>query len=213
MKKIGDYQAVLLPATYFGPIHYFAVIKQARAFIIESEEHYMKQTWRNRCAVLTANGVLSLTIPVIKVDGNHTKIKDVLVSYREKWQLIHWRTIASAYRNTPFFLYYADELESILFSNEERLFDFNFRLTTNLLKMLHISTQISFTGKYEALPAADTLDLRGEFTPKNKSLPHFPVYMQPFSERHGFVPGLSIIDLLFNLGPDAGDYLKRLCTL
>lgn len=213
MKNICDYQSVLLPATYFGPIHYFAVISQTRTVIIESEEHYIKQTWRNRCVVLTANGVFSLTIPVIRAEGNHTKIKDILISNREKWQLIHWRTIASAYRNTPYFLYYADELESILFSNEERLFDFNLRLTEPLLKMLHINAQITMTGKYEAIPDGDILDLRGYFTPKKKLLPHFPVYMQAFSERHGFAPGLSIIDLLFNLGPDAGDYLKRLYTL
>jgi hypothetical protein len=213
MKNICDHQSVLLPATYFGPIHYFSVVSQTRTVIIESEEHYIKQTWRNRCVVLTANGVFSLTIPVIRVDGNHTKIKDILISYREKWQQVHWRTIVSAYRNTPYFLYYADELESILFSNEERLFDFNLRLTEALLKMLNISVLISITAKYEAIPPGDILDLRGDFTPKKNLLSHFPVYMQAFGDRYGFVPGLSIIDLLFNLGPDAGDYLKRLDTL
>lgn len=213
MKNISDHQSVLLPATYFGPIHYFAVVRQARKVIIEREEHYIKQTWRNRCMILTANGVYPLTIPVIKVHGNPTKINDIPISYREKWQLIHWRTIASAYRNAPYFLYYADELENILFSNEERLFDFNLRLTETLLKMLHITVQISITRKYEANPPGNILDLRGQFTPKKTLVPHFPVYMQVFGERHGFVPGLSIIDLLFNLGPAAGDYLKRLDTL
>jgi hypothetical protein len=203
-------QSLLMPATYFGPVHYFVALSQAKHVIIEQNEHYLKQTWRNRCKILTANGVFSLTIPVIKVDGNHTKIKDILISYRERWQQIHWRAITSAYKNSPFFLFYADELGSILFSNEEKLFDFNMKLTKMLLKMLKINVLISVTQNYDKMPNSDFLDLRLHFSPKNPFQFEFPFYNQVFTERHGFIPGLSIIDLIFNLGPDAPGYLNRL---
>jgi len=213
MNRIYDHQSVLLPAAYIGPIHYFALVRQARTVFIESGEHYIKQTWRNRCLILTANGVYPLTIPVIKIHGNHTKIKDILISYREKWQQIHWRAISSAYRNSPFFLFYADELEKILFSKEEKLLDLNLRLTDALLKMMKISVALSVTEQYETCLADDVLDLRNQFTSGKQLTYPFPPYMQVFDERFGFVPGLSIIDLLFNIGPDAADYLNRLTCL
>lgn len=205
-----DTKKILLSTTYLGTIEFFANIIVADEVLMEQHEHYIKQTFRNRCTIATANGLQSLTIPVIKVNGNHTKMKDILIAYDERWQILHWRTIVSAYSNSPYFLYYKDLLEPFYFKEFKFLIDFNFQLLEEILDILEINRKISFTELFKVNPENNLVDLRNSFHPKVKSDQNFSPYIQVFAEKFEFFPNLSIIDLLFNEGPSTIDYLKKI---
>lgn len=189
------------------PIEYFVWIMKADSIIIEREENYIKQTYRNRCEINSANGKLLLSIPVIKTNGNHTKVKDVKIDYSENWQLNHWRAIVSAYNHSPYFLYYKDELEKYYFNNYIYLFDFNTQLIRTILKLLPINRNIVNTDEYLKSVDENCIDLRNKISPKMLTFINWPKYTQVFNERWGFLPNLSIVDLLFNVGPQSAEYL------
>jgi len=191
-----------------GPIDYFAAMVNANEIHIEAQEHYTKQTYRNRSLIMTTSGVLPLTIPVIKVNGNHTKTKDVLISYSQKWQNLHWRAIVSAYNHSPYFLYYKEDLEGFFKNKTESLLDLNMHLTKLILDLIGCKTELIETKTYEKEVFDSILDLREAFHPKRKSQRQFKKYIQVFSEKFDFIPNLSILDLLFNVGPGTLDYLE-----
>lgn len=202
---------VLLSIAYLPPISWMAIALQSGGVILEIQETYPKQTYRNRCNIATASGILSLTIPVKRVNGNHTKTCEIHIDNSKNWQLLHWRSILTAYNKSPYFLYYRDILEPIFRKKYDLLVDFNSELLNVVLNALKIKTiEIHYTTGYEV--KHDLQDLRNSFHPK---YPHrditctLPRYMQAFEEFHGFLPDLSIIDLLFNLGPDALPYLAN----
>lgn len=201
---------VLVSTAYLPPISFFASILEAKTITVEQQENYVKQTYRNRCHILSANGLLSLCIPVNKVNGNHTFTKDIRISNLSNWQINHWRAIESAYNNSPFFLYYRDELEKIFTQTYELLIDYNTDLLKFILKKLHISTEINFTDDFIPVNNSEN-DLRYRFHAKlNQHQEKFPHYYQVFEEKYGFISNLSIIDLLFNEGPESKYYLERL---
>ncbi len=201
---------ILLSTAYLPPIEYFANILQSDLWKIEMHEHYIKQTYRNRCNILTANGLLGLSIPVNKVDGNHTLIKDIRISYLSNWQSNHWRAIESAYNKSPFFLYYRDDLEKFYSQSYELLIDYNIELLKFILKKLGVSTEINFTDDFMPINSSAN-DLRYSIQPKLlQEKIKFPHYYQVFEEKHGFIPNLSIIDLLFNEGSESKYYLENL---
>lgn len=180
--------------------------------IIEIHETYPKQTYRNRCKIATSAGALNLTIPVNRINGNHTKTYEIQIDYSQNWQLLHWRTIVTAYSKSPYFLFYRDYFEPLFSLKNDTLLEFNARVLTATIKALQsIDLQICNTIKYRV--GDDFLDLRNEFHPKdktNKSLTfELPRYIQTFEENHGFIPDLSILDLIFNLGPQALPYLQK----
>jgi len=189
-----------------------AVALQSGTVSLEVNETYPKQTFRNRCNIATASGVLSLTIPVKRVNGNHTKTCDIQIDNSKNWQLLHWRSIITAYNKTPYFLFYRDLFEPIFSRKYEFLVDFNSELLNCILNALKIKTiEIRPTAEYEVTP--DALDLRNSFHPKyplRNITCILPRYMQAFEEFHGYLPDLSIIDILFNIGPDALPYLACL---
>lgn len=198
----------LFTTAYFPSISYMARFLAEDEPLIEICETYHKQTYRNRCRVMTANGVESISVPVIKVNGNHTMTKDMMISPIENWQHIHSRCLESAYKASPYFDHYYDYLRLIFEDRFERLVDLNDATLKAVLKMLKVKKEIVYTTDY--IRESEN-DLREAFSPKkpfDASL--FPTYYQVFSEKFPFAADLSVLDLVFNLGPEAMDYLKRL---
>lgn len=200
---------ILLPTSYFPPVLYFAHLAQASNARIELHEHYPKQTYRNRCRILSARGPMDLSVPVIKTEGNHTPIHQMGISYVEAWQRNHQRAILAAYNKSPYFLYYQDELEYIFTHRYETLAELNRELLETICGLIGIDCTITYTEEYQAIPEG-FLDLRPVFTPKKQPQISFPAYTQVFSERLSFAPNLSILDLLFCLGPESLVYIENL---
>ncbi len=200
---------VLLSSAYLPPIEYFSSIINSEKQLIEKHETYKKQTYRNRCRILGPNGILTLTIPINKPNGNHTKINEITISYLENWQQIHWRSIESSYNSSPFFLYYKEELKEIYQKKHKYLFDLNNDFLKLISEFIGIEFTINLTSKFVNNPT-NILDLRNIISPKKLSQKiDFIKYSQVFANKFGFTPNLSIIDLLFNIGPEAIDYLTN----
>ena len=199
-------KTILLSSAYLPPIDYFRCLVAGNDHLIEAHETYAKQSYRNRCYIYSANGKQPLIIPVIKVNGAQTKTKDIAISYKEKWQINHWRAITSAYNSSPFFLFYQDELRPFYQRNIPLLMDFNQLLLNKLLEMTGITATIRFTESYKKTHK-NIIDKRAVFDPKRENSFFYNPYVQVFSNKSGFLPGLSIIDLLFNLGPETRSYL------
>jgi hypothetical protein len=207
--NMNETTTILLSTAYLPPIEYFIRIMKAGSIVIEYGENYVKQTYRNRCEIYTANGKTALTIPVIKTNGNHTKTKDIKIDYSEKWQLKHWRAIVSAYNKSPYFLYYKEVFEPFFFHQFIYLFDFNTQLLEAILKVLSKKSTIKFTNSYLTTSEKSLYDLRNTICPKKISEIRLIPYTQVFIEKYGFLANLSFIDLLFNIGPDSTGYLNK----
>lgn len=193
---------------YLPPIAYIAKLMQFDEVLVEQMETFPKQTYRNRAVIATANGLLPLIVPAVRTDGNHTMTRDMGISHVENWPIKHLRAIEAAYSASPYYLYYKDEFEAILAQKHERLIDLNSELLRYLLKKLKIDCHISLTDDF-AEPGSRELDFRRDFSVKGHyTTRQFPEYDQVFAAKMPFQPNLSIIDLLFNLGPDAKRYLK-----
>jgi len=191
----------LFSTAYFPCISYMARFLEDPSPVIEIFDTYHKQTYRNRCRVMTANGVESLSVPVVKVNGNHTMTKDVVVSYKEHWQQIHRRCLESAYKAAPYFDHYYDYLRPIFETRFEKLIELNDAALQAVLGMLKVKKEIVHTTDY--VHEAEN-DFREAFSPKTISDSSvFPKYYQVFSAKFPFEPDLSILDLLFNEGPEA----------
>ena len=202
---------LILATAYLPPVEYLYYLNKTGNIFIDIYENYIKQTYRNRCYVMTANGRLCLTVPVIKTFGNHTQIKDIKIDYSQPWQRSHWRAIESAYNSSPFFIYYRDEIEPIFRKKFLFLIDLNTELLNALNKLYYINCDIKFTKNY--IEHSEKLkDLKYSITPKSKhiSFSNFPEYNQVFSEKYGFISNLSSIDLLFNSGKFSKEYLDRI---
>jgi len=198
---------VVLPMLYLPPVEYFiALNKHKPNILIEREEHFPKQTYRNRTNICSPDGVLALTVPVMKGSKNHTKIKDVKISYDFKWQRLHWMSLQSCYRRSAYFEYYEDDFAGFYENKETFLFDYNEQQLQLLLKLTKIKTNISYTETYEA-EYPELIDLRTSINPKKESDIEQKPYFQVFEEQNGFLKNLSIVDLLFNQGPQAINYL------
>jgi len=199
---------IILAAAYLPSVSYFALLNNAENIIIEQFETYPKQTYRNRCEMYTEKGKTSLVIPVSKPHGNHTKTKDVEIFNQDRWYIKHWRAIESAYQASPYFLYYKDELKSFYDGSHKKLLEFDLDLTRHFCKLLDIQKSISLSLDYIK---GTGIDYRQELSPKKPPIIHeFPEYTQVFDTTHGFIPDLSIADLLFNLGPESSDYVAQL---
>lgn len=201
-------KGVLLPVLYLGPISYFSQLKQHQAGRIELErfEHFPKQTYRNRMSIYSPNGKLDLTIPVKKGSKQHTPLRDVRISYEADWQRLHWRSIQTCYRNSSFFEYYEDDFAPLYETKTEFLIDHNIALMDLCLKILKLQPTFLFSESYQAVPV-DLDDLRDSFPPKSAQTPTQLPYFQVFEDKYGFIPNLSIVDLIFNQGPQSKHYL------
>ncbi|MCX6256954.1 MAG: WbqC family protein [Bacteroidia bacterium] len=203
---------MLLSLAYLPPISYFRAIASNTELILEQHENYTRQTYRNRCKIYGANGMIVLNIPVKKNGKEKIQIRDVKIDYSTNWQHIHAGSIESAYRHSPYYEYYADDISRFYEGRPEYLFDFNMKLLMKLLEILEITSTIKYTDTYQKSEKGNLSDLRDLIHPKKDFRAYDPAltemqYVQVFSDKHGFIPDLSIIDLLFNLGPDCGDIL------
>ncbi|HBZ20054.1 MAG TPA: hypothetical protein DEO60_02910 [Bacteroidales bacterium] len=197
---------VLLSTAYFPAVGYFSLIKNADTVFIEREENYIKQTYRNRCKILTSNGILNLSVPVMKGSAVKAQVKDIVIDYSKRWQQVHFGAITSAYNRSPYFMYYSEQLARILFKNHKFLIDLNDDILVNCLEYLKIDKCIQYTSFFQPDRALSS-DYRCRLSPKKKGPELFSrPYIQVFGDS-GFVPGLSILDLLFNKGPESVDYI------
>jgi hypothetical protein len=191
---------------YHPPIPYFQFAARADTLLIEKHENYLKQSYRNRCRILTSQGVLALTVPVVK--GNRkTQISNIEIDYRQNWPETHYRTIRSAYGSSPFYAYYADLFRDIYESRPKYLFDLDLQFLMLYLRLLGMKQKVKFTEEYSPVYDQSVLDLRNLIHPKAQAdnLDVKP-YRQVFGKQ--FASGLSILDLLFSQGPEAQQYVR-----
>ena len=208
--------SAFLSSAYLAPIQYFTKLVSYNHIYIEYCESYLKQSYRNRAVILAANGPLHLTLPIINGPKAKGPIRDQQLSYDYPWQQTHWRSISSAYNNSPFFEYYADDLAPFFFNKKWKyLIDFNREIQGAVLMAINQKSDIKYTEDYftEGEVPAGIDDYRYSIHPKpQKQIEdgHFCSisYIQVFDEKWGFVPNLSILDLLFNEGPQSVGYLR-----
>lgn len=197
-------RTILIEAQYLPPVAYFSALHGADGIVLEKQEHYEKQTYRNRCYINSVQGKSVLIVPVTSKHGK-TKISEVRIDYRQKWVNNHWRAIQSAYGKAPYFEHYADDLHEILFKKTEFLYDFNRELLTMCLKWLGWNLSIGESLEYQETVNNPVIDLRSAISPKKgEMLARFynPVtYYQVFGNK--FVENLSLLDLIFCEGPGA----------
>lgn len=197
---------ILLSTAYFPPVEYFSRISSASKVIIEKEENYIKQTYRNRCRILTANGIQILSVPVMRRSQEKQKIKDILIDYSKRWQQVHMRALISSYSRSPYFQFYFEEFEKVLLEDHRFLLDLNDRLLNQCIEILGIDKSIEYTS-YFCAEGSNKNDFRYIISPKKSPEYKIRKYSQVFSNNR-FVPGLSILDLIFNMGPESSEYLQ-----
>lgn len=219
---------VLLSITYFGPVQWYQKLNQFDHVLLEQHEHFLKQTYRNRCVIATTQGLQAFSVPVEAPSGaplSKTDVREVRISNHGKWRKEHWNALQSAYGESPFFEFYEDDIRPFFEDHWEYLFDFNMAITKKMCELLDIHPHIILTESYlNSLPTGErlrvgapagmgrggALDFRTTIHPKRPGedsdfLPK--PYYQVYKERFGFLPNLSILDLLFNMGNEAVLYL------
>ena len=197
---------VLIHPNYFPVISHFKLMVNSKKIIFELNDNFKKQTYRNRTYIYGANGLLLLSIPVIHSQKNRKKFKDVKIAYDHDWLSQHWKSFQTSYRSSPFFEYYEDKLVDLYKKKEKYLYDFNLRSIDVLFEMLQINIDYDFTESYNE-NYSEALDLRNNY---NKLNSDFGVkqYTQVFESKHGYIENLSALDLIFNEGPNAINFLK-----
>lgn len=199
--------AALLSLHYLPDIAWFRNYLNYEVIRIEKQENFVKSTGRNRCDIAGANGRQTLTIPLAGGRDHHRKYTDTKIAYVSNWQDSHWHSIKSAYGSTPYFEFYAHIFQKFYEKQYEHLFDFNADLLTAVLSVLKVKKGFEFTTTYEK-NVAGKIDLRSG-RGSLKHTPDFPRYLQVFEERNGFISNLSILDLIFHLGPQSTDYIAK----
>ena len=201
---------VILSSTYFGPVQWYQKLCRHGHVAIERYDHFMKQTYRNRCVIAAANGPQALTVPVEKGETQPLLMKDVRISDHGNWRHLHWQALSSAYGMSPFFDYYADDIRPFFERKWEYLFDYNYEIAQKMMELVNPNDHAN--PPTASLPGEGMTSRAESYAPFNPI--YFPSpgsgagdgvspYYQTFQRRHGFLPGMSILDLLFNMGPEA----------
>ena len=215
-------KTAILSSTYFGPVQWYQKLNRYDNCIIEQYDNFIKQTYRNRCLIPAANGIQALTIPVERpAEGriDKTLMKDIRISEHGNWRHLHWNALMSAYGESPFFEYYADDIRPFFEKRWDYLLDFNLEITMRMCELLDIRPQIKFSESYwktgsEELVTVDkenrSFDFRDAIRPKHAATDtefRPEKYYQVYQQKYGFLPNMSILDLLFNEGNEAVFYL------
>jgi hypothetical protein len=189
---------------YLAPLPFYASLYSDRVLVIDGNAPFTKQTYRNRAVIATENGTQSLTIPVVH-DGGRMAMRDVRISEHGNWRRQHWNALVSAYRKSPFFDYYADDFAHFYEEKDGFLMDFNIRQHNVICELLGLQHTLTITDEKVSFSTEAVEDIRHIAEPERvteicniKTIPYYQVFMQ----RHGFIPNLSIADLLFNMGPE-----------
>ncbi|SEA65818.1 WbqC family protein [Bizionia paragorgiae] len=198
---------IILHPTYFPSIETFVAIVSASSVVFEICDNYQKQTYRNRCYIYAANGKLQLSVPVIYTQKNRQLYQDVQIANTYNWQDIHFKSLESAYRTSPFYEYYIDDLKPLFTKQYDSILEFNLACFEVICDALQLDITINKTTEFKK-NYTDNLDLRGLVNAKKDTAPQFDNYTQVFSPKHGYINNLSILDLLFNEGPSALSYLE-----
>ncbi len=198
---------MILSSLYLAPVEYYSALFRSKNALIEINENYKKQSYRNRCIIAGTNGPLSLSIPIQKPIKTKSKIKDIRVANHGNWQHLHWNAIVSAYSSTPFFQYYEDDFRPFYERQIDFLHDYNEELRIMICRFIGIDTNVTYTDRYIIENEEGFLDLREKIHPKKKSEFKTEPYYQVFAEKHGFLNNLSIIDLIFNMGNESRLFL------
>lgn len=203
-------EETLLHLPYFGPISHFIQVFRSPMVVFENEDNYQKQTYRNRMYIYGANGRLALTIPVkhLQTSGvkRHQKYRDIKVENDFKWQQHHWKSLKSAYQTSPFFEFYEDDLAPLYHQEVEYLMDFNYLCFYRLCECLQLDITFKKTSEYIKNPS-NIRDMRGLINAKTPIA--LTPYPQVFETKKGFISNLSILDLLFNEGPNSLSFLQQ----
>ncbi len=209
---------VWMSVAYLAPLHYYARMLAAQKVYLEQHDNYLKQTYRNRCEIVTGNGVIPLSIPVDKGDNLKCLSRDICLSEHTNWQTLHWRSLVAAYNSSPFFEYYADDLLPFYERTWHFLFDFNCEIQTKILELIDMEVDVELTADFKTEFSQGELDLRESIHPKKKPESEDPAYKaisyyQVFDSKFGYVPNMSIVDLLFNMGPESKTILKKMIVV
>lgn len=204
----NDIRTAYLSSAYLAPVSYYSKLLHYDRIVMEQHDHYVKQTYRNRCHIAAQSGVLPLSIPTIHTNKEKCTMKDMRISDHGNWRHQHWNAIEAAYNNTPFFEYYKDDFFPFYEKKYEFLFDFNELFRQLICELIDFTPQVSYSTEYRGELDKEYADFREVIHPKKDILVEDPElkvvpYYQVFEQRHGFLPNLSIIDLLFNMGPES----------
>ncbi len=197
---------ILLQPTYFPSVSNFVALVQAQTITFEIDDNYQKQTNRNRTYIYSPNGLQMLNIPTKHYKGSHQKTRDIKIENEFNWQKQHFKSLESAYRSSPFFEYFEDEIMPIFNKKHTFLLDLNFETINFVLKCLRLQT--NYTKTVEYFHEVDYSDFRYLANGK-KDISSFETYPQVFQEKVGFLNNLSVLDLVFNEGKFALEYLKN----
>ena len=196
----------IFSSVYFGEIPYYQELAKHSSVFIDLFERYKKQTWRSRTQILTGNGSLTLSVPVKRIHGKQTLMKDAIISNETDWRKDHWKAIESAYMHAPYFFYYGDQIKALIYSDIEHLFELNQLIFAQVVQWLDLSITIKYTRRY--VKQDPNTDYRLQLEKKTFNHSSQP-YIQVFSDKAPFVSNLSIIDLLMNQGPLARKWLTN----
>jgi hypothetical protein len=202
---------ILLSTAYFPPACYFSLAAGSDEVRIEKWENYHKQTFRNRCTILGANGPLDLTVPVLRGSFHKTPIRDLKIDESRRWRDLHLRGILSAYATAPYFEFYFETIKDVITGNHRYLLDLNMEALGKMLDIVGIDVRVNLTEEFTGEGIVEG-DFRYLISPKKRvrgDMHNEARYQQVFTDRYGFVPGLSIIDMLLNNGPGTGALLQR----
>ena len=202
---------IILSTAYAAPIEYYKLLANAQKVSIEKYEHFVKQSYRNRCSIYGANGILALSIPLAD-RKDKTLTKDIRIANHTNWQKTHWKSIESAYRTSPFYEYFCDDIAPFYEQQYTFLIDFNRALQECLLALAKIETNFRYTENYIVEYDTNVLNYRNTLSPKITSKASFKNYYQVFDSKFGFIPNLSFFDLLFNEGNKSKEYLLNSLT-